>query len=79
MRHMGPPRKHFLRFLRILRNLSLGIVRYLGWLEQAKDNHLQSKSGNRLPSSAPLNQTQKGFFAPVLITMGRATYVPGIL
>jgi hypothetical protein len=28
MRLMGSPREHFLRFLRLLRNLSLEIVRY---------------------------------------------------
>jgi hypothetical protein len=34
-----------------------GLLDIGGWPEQAKDNHPQSKSGNRLPSSAPLNRT----------------------
>jgi hypothetical protein len=49
---------YFLRFLRFLRNdLSVKTSDGNSWLEQAKDNHLQSKSSNRLPSPAPLNRT----------------------
>ena len=57
MRLMGFPREHFLRFLRYLRNLTWRLLDLGGWPEQAKENHPQSKSSNRLPSSAPLNQT----------------------
>jgi hypothetical protein len=58
---------YFLRFLRFLRNLSLGIVRYLGWPEQANDNHPQSKSSSRLPFSAPLNGITELFDKPLLL------------
>src|ERR687898_390212 len=72
---------YLLRFLRFLRNdLSVEIVRSRRVAGAGQGQPpAPSKSGNRLPSSAPLNRTQKGFFAQVLTTMGRATRVPGIL
>jgi len=60
MRLIQSPREHFLRFLRFLRILTWRLLDLGGWPEQAKENHLQSKSSNTLPSSAPLNRTSEG-------------------
>jgi hypothetical protein len=69
---------HFLRFLRFLRNdLSVKTSDGISWLDQAKDNHPQSKSSSRHPSICSTQPHIEGLFAQVLTTMGRATYVPG--
>jgi hypothetical protein len=64
-----------MRFLRFLRNdLSVKTSDGSRWPEQAKDAHGQSKSSNRLPSSAPLNRITELFDKP-FPTMGRTTLV----
>jgi hypothetical protein len=67
MRLMGSHRECFLRFLLFLRNLTWRLLDIGGWLEQAKDNHPQSKSSNRLPFSAPLNGITELFDKPLLL------------
>ena len=81
MRLMGPSRKHFLRFLRFLRNdPSEKTLDGRRWLEQAKDNNPQSKSSNRLPSLCSTQPHIKGpSDKPLPTSMERATCVPGIL
>jgi hypothetical protein len=56
---------YFLRFLGFLRNgLNVKTSDGISWLDQAKDAPAQSKSSNRLPSSAPINGITKLFDKP---------------
>ena len=79
MGFMGSPREHFLRFLRFLRILTWRLLDLGGWPEQAKENHLQSKSSSKLPSLCSTQPHINGLFAQVLTTMGLETCVPGDL
>ena len=79
MRLIQSPREHFLRFLRFLRILTWRLLDLGGWPEQAKENHLQSKSSSKLPSLCSTQPHINGLFAQVLTTMGLETCVPGDL
>src|SRR5215213_8682414 len=70
---------HFMRFLRFLRNdLSEKTSDGSRWPEQAKDNHLQSKSSNKLPSLCSTQPPSNGLLdKPLPTSMERATCVPG--
>jgi hypothetical protein len=69
---------HFLRFLRFLRN-GLGVKTSDGsrWLDQVNAAPARSKSSSRFPSLCSTQPHIKGLLSQVLITVGRATYVPG--
>jgi hypothetical protein len=79
MRHMGPPRKHILRFLRFLRNdLSVNTSDWGRWLDQVKDAPARSKSSSKLPSLCSTRPHINGFLDKLLPTsMERATCMPG--